>query len=208
MNTDHEPLERFIRESPWEHEQVQEHLHEQVPEALPAAEAALIVDGMAIPKRAERSVGVARQWCGVRGKVDNCQVVLNCVLARPGTQYNANQVTWPLATELYLPKQWAGGAEVEYDRPEERERYISHSLCSVGRPQSNGKIERFFQTYEKHRWRLGSLEEFLTFYNKVRPHMSLDWDNLKTPVAAFDRLRSHPEEDIEDLLESEVSTDD
>lgn len=123
VNTDHEPLERFIRESPWEHEQVQEHLHEQVPEELPAEEAALIVDGMAIPKRAERSVGVARQWCGVRGKVDNCQVVVNCVLARPGKQFNANQVTWPLATELYLPKKWAGGADVEYDSPQERERY-------------------------------------------------------------------------------------
>lgn len=123
VNTDHEQLERFIRESPWEHEQVLDHLHEQVPEGVPAAEAALIVDGMAIPKRAERSVGVARQWCGVRGKVDNCQVVVNCVLARPGTQVNANQVTWPLATHLYLPEKWAGGADVEYNGPEERERY-------------------------------------------------------------------------------------
>jgi transposase InsO family protein len=28
---------------------------------------------------------------------------------------------------------------------------IMHSLCTVGRPQSNGKIERLFQTYEKQR---------------------------------------------------------
>jgi transposase InsO family protein len=26
---------------------------------------------------------------------------------------------------------------------------ILHTLCKVGRPQSNGKIERFFQTYDK-----------------------------------------------------------
>jgi putative transposase len=39
---------------------------------------------------------------------------------------------------------------------------IEHTLCKVGRPQSNGKIERFFQTYEKHRKRFGTLDEFLT----------------------------------------------
>jgi putative transposase len=84
---------------------------------------------------------------------------------------------------------------------------IKHSLCKVGRPQSNGKIERFYQTYEKHRWRLGTLDEFLAFYNKERPHMSLDWDNLETPVEAFDRLRPSPETDFDDLLETEVTTD-
>ncbi len=83
---------------------------------------------------------------------------------------------------------------------------IMHTLGKVGRPQSNGKIERFYQTYDKHRWRLGSLERFLTFYNEERPHMSLDWDNLETPEGAFDRLRPSSEEDIEDLLATEVGT--
>ena len=58
---------------------------------------------------------------------------------------------------------------------------IKHTLCKVGRPQSNGKIERFFQNYDKYRWRLGTLSEFFAFYNEERPHMSLDWDNLETP---------------------------
>ena len=47
-------------------------------------------------------------------------------------------------------------------------------------------IERFFQTYDKHRRRLGTLDEFFTFYNEERPHMSLDWDNPETPAGAFD----------------------
>ena len=37
--------------------------------------------------------------------------------------------------------------------------------------------------------------------------MSLDWDNLETPAEAFDRLRPSPEEDLEDPLATEVSTD-
>jgi transposase InsO family protein len=61
-------------------------------------------------------------------------------------------------------------------------------LCKVGRPQSNRKIERFVQTYEKHCWRFGTPEKFLTFYNKERLHMSLDWDTLETPADAFERL--------------------
>jgi len=84
---------------------------------------------------------------------------------------------------------------------------IRHSLCKVGRPQSNGKIERFFQTYEKQRWRFESLEEFLDFYNKVRPHMSLDWDNIETPYEAFHRLLPDPATDLDDPLKTEVSSD-
>ena len=84
---------------------------------------------------------------------------------------------------------------------------IEHALCKVGRPQSNGKIERFFQTYEKHRWRVGTLDEFLTFYNEERPHMSLDWDNLETPAEDFDRLLPWPTDDLDDPLATEVSTD-
>jgi transposase InsO family protein len=88
----------------------------------------------------------------------------------------------------------------------EFERYLAdndilHTLCKVGRPQSNGKIERFFQTYDKQRWQFGTLDEFLTLYNHERPHMSLDWDHLETPAEAFDRLLPTLDQDeIETLL--------
>jgi transposase InsO family protein len=63
-----------------------------------------------------------------------------------------------------------------------------YNLCTVGRPQSNGKIERFFKTYDKHRWRFDSLEDSLEYYNHQRPHQSLRYDDLETPAGAFDRL--------------------
>jgi transposase InsO family protein len=84
---------------------------------------------------------------------------------------------------------------------------IKHTMCKVGRPRSNGKIERFFLTYDKHRWRLGTLDEFLTFYNEERSHMSLDWDNLETPAEDFDRLLPQLTNDLEDPLTTEVRTD-
>ena len=123
MNADQERLERFVRESPWEHEQVEEHLRETVPEPAQGPGAALIVDGMGIPKKGDHSVGVYQQWCGATGKLDNCQVTVNCTLARPGDHRNADQVTWPLGMRLYLPKKWTGEDESIYDDQHDREDY-------------------------------------------------------------------------------------
>lgn len=50
VNADSERLERFVRESPWEHDQVENHLRASVPEGVDGLEAALVVDGMGIPK--------------------------------------------------------------------------------------------------------------------------------------------------------------
>ena len=122
VNAESERLERFVRESPWEHDEVEDHLRTAVPEGVEGPEAAIIVDGMGIPKQGKHSVGVARQWCGATGNIDNCQVIVNCTLARPGQERNADQVTWPLGSQLYLTKKWAG-IESEYDDQREREHF-------------------------------------------------------------------------------------
>lgn len=62
MNDDLEQLKRFVRESPWEHEQVEEHLRAAVPRGVEGLDTALIVDGMGIPEKGDHCVGVARQW--------------------------------------------------------------------------------------------------------------------------------------------------
>jgi transposase InsO family protein len=85
---------------------------------------------------------------------------------------------------------------------------IEHTLCAVGQPQSNGKIERFFQTYDKQRWRFGTLDEFLTFYNQERPHMSLNWDELETPDDAFDRLLPTADDGLAEALATGGDADD
>ena len=121
MNTDQERLERFVRESPWGHQNVESELRERVPEAIQGHNAALIIDGMPIPKSGEEIVGVVRQWCGVTGKVDTCQVTVNCTLARPGEGHNSDQLTWPLGMRLFLPKKWAGASDAEYDDHRQRE---------------------------------------------------------------------------------------
>ena len=59
-----------------------------------------IVDDTGFPKQGQHSVGVARQYCGMLGKQDNCQVAVSVSLAcRAGSL--------PVAWQLYLPKEWA-----------------------------------------------------------------------------------------------------
>ncbi len=66
-----------------------------------------------------------------------------------------------------------------------KENGIKHILCQVKHPQTNGKIEKFFDTYERNRYEFDTLEDFKHWYNCIRPHMSLDFDNLETPEQAF-----------------------
>ena len=69
---------------------------------------------------------------------------------------------------------------------------IKQILCRYNHPQSNGKIEKWFDTYDRHRPDFETLDEFIHWYNCVRPHMSLDYKNLETPEQAFwERLRGY-----------------
>ena len=62
-------------------------------------------------------------------------------------------------------------------------------LCRVKHPQSNGKVEKWFDLYEQHRDAFSSVEDFLYWYNEVRPHRSLNWEVLETPAQAFERKK-------------------
>lgn len=64
---------------------------------------------------------------------------------------------------------------------------IKQILCRIKHPQSNGKIERWFQAYKNHRGSFQKKEEFVKWYNEVRPHRSLKFEELETPEQAFVR---------------------
>ena len=69
---------------------------------------------------------------------------------------------------------------------------IKQILCQYNHPQSNGKMEKWFHTYDRFRSKFETLEDFLRWYNEVRPHMSLDYKNLETPEQAFwERFRGY-----------------
>ena len=66
---------------------------------------------------------------------------------------------------------------------------VKQVFTRVHHPQTNGKNERVFRTLAHETRRLGSLEKAVAFYNGQRPHMSLHWEALETPLAAFERKK-------------------
>jgi putative transposase len=62
---------------------------------------------------------------------------------------------------------------------------IKHIVARVNHPQTNGKVERWFQTYGKKRSMFSSLDGFISWYNDERAHMSLKLHYAETPGQAF-----------------------
>jgi SRSO17 transposase len=71
---DRQAMQKFIGQSPWDHRPLIAELAEQVGMELGEADGVLVFDPSAFKKQGKDSVGVARQWCGRLGKIDNCQV--------------------------------------------------------------------------------------------------------------------------------------
>jgi len=66
---------------------------------------------------------------------------------------------------------------------------IKHILCRIKHPQSNGKSEKFNDLYKIHRFAFNTADEFGNWYNDIRPHRSLKFDDLETPNQAFIRKK-------------------
>jgi len=63
---------------------------------------------------------------------------------------------------------------------------IKHILARVKHPQTNGKVEKWYHTYEKNRKLFDDFDKFLSWYNSIRYHESLDEKHyLQTPEDAF-----------------------
>jgi SRSO17 transposase len=95
------PIQFFVGSGRWDDEAVMAELRAHVREELAASDGVVVVDGSAFPKKGIESCGVARQWCGRLGKVDNCQVGVFLAYAAAGGYA-------PLDRRLYLPGDWAG----------------------------------------------------------------------------------------------------
>lgn len=62
---------------------------------------------------------------------------------------------------------------------------IRFIMGRVDHPQTNGKIEKFFDIFEKKVKYFQSIEEFMQWYNEIRPHGALELERMQTPKQAF-----------------------
>ena len=68
-----------------------------------------------------------------------------------------------------------------------KEMNIQHILYRVKYPQTNGEMERWFQTYAKSRQRFEVFDEFVWRYNCRRLHLGLNWEVMELSYKAFYR---------------------
>jgi len=110
-------MQRLLSTSDWDPDLVRDDLQRYVVRYLGDPGGVLIIDETGFLKKGTRSAGVARQYSGTAGRVENCQIgVFLTYAAAAGRTF--------LDRELYLPKRWtedrdrcaaAGiGADVEF----------------------------------------------------------------------------------------------
>ena len=99
VDIERQVIQDFIGIVPWDHRPLVTVLVGQAGDRLGEPDGIIAFDPSSFPKRGTHSVGVKRQWCGHRGKVDNCQVGVFM-------GYVSRHDHALLDFRLYLPGEW------------------------------------------------------------------------------------------------------
>lgn len=92
-------MQRFVSDAPWDDEKMISKYRSIVHDDLGSPNGALVFDESGFVKKGQDSIGVARQYCGTIGKVDNCQVgVFTAYVSEYGYSLIDNR--------LFIPEKW------------------------------------------------------------------------------------------------------
>jgi SRSO17 transposase len=101
----YQSLQHFLSHSEWDARAVLDQVAQEADRHLGgSADSILAIDESSIQKKGKMSAGVARQWSGRLGKVENCQVAVFAALI------NGPYATL-IDTRLYLPEDWTQDLE-------------------------------------------------------------------------------------------------
>jgi SRSO17 transposase len=92
-------MQRFVSDAIWDEAQMRHSYHQLVYEDMGAPDGVVMVDESGFPTKGQDSVGVARQYGGTLGKVENCQVGVFAAYASPHGYALVDQ-------QLFLPEPW------------------------------------------------------------------------------------------------------
>jgi len=99
----YDQLHHFIADGVWDATPLESELLNQADRLVGGKDAVLVIDDTAMPKKGERSVGVAAQYASALGKTANCQTLVSLTLAR-------GEVPVMIALRLFLPESWTTDA--------------------------------------------------------------------------------------------------
>src|SRR5215217_2270435 len=96
-------IQRVLDRSAWDADAVRDDLLDQVIAELGDEDGVLVVDETGFLKKGTKSCGVARQYSGTAGRVENCQIGVFLGYASPKGRAGIDRA-------LYLPREWADDA--------------------------------------------------------------------------------------------------
>jgi len=97
-------MQRLLAYADWDADAVRDDLREYVVEHLGDPAGVLVVDETGFLKKGTKSAGVARQYSGTAGRIENCQIGVFLGYATPAGRTFLDR-------GLYLPKAWAEDRE-------------------------------------------------------------------------------------------------
>jgi len=99
VNASERGMQRLLSDVSWDHEGAIKEYRRQMLSKTSDAQGILAVDDTSFPKKGTHSVCVSRQYCGARGKVDNCQIGVSL-------SYVGQGISWPYTMDLFIPESW------------------------------------------------------------------------------------------------------
>lgn len=133
-------LQRLLGRARWDADAVRDDLRTYVVERLGEPDGVLIVDETGFLKKGAKSAGVARQYSGTAGRIENSQI--GVFLA-----YRSGRGSAFLDRALYLPKTWAE------DRPRRHTAGIPDAVAFATKPElARAMLRRALKAGVPARW--------------------------------------------------------
>jgi SRSO17 transposase len=136
-------LQHLLGRAQWDAEGVRDDVHLYLSEHLGDSQAVLVIDETGFLKKGRHSAGVARQYSGTAGRIENCQI--GVFLAYASARGHAL-----LDRELYVPKEWM------LDRARGASAGIPASRTFATKPQlARQMLERVYEAQVPAAWVTG-----------------------------------------------------
>lgn len=122
----YDQLHHFIADGVWDSAPLEAALLAEADRLVGGEEAFLVIDDTCLPKKGERSVGVAPQYASSLGKTANCQSLVSVTLA-------SGEVPVTVGLRLFLPEVWTNDPDrmVRARVPEDRQTALSKPEIAI-----------------------------------------------------------------------------
>src|SRR5581483_11659566 len=133
-------MQRLLSQAIWDTDGVRDDLRCYALEQLGRESAIVVIDETSFPKRGKKSAGVAMQYCGSTGDLQNCQVGVFL-------SYATDRGHALIDRELYLPAEWLD------DRKRCQQAHIPETRSFQTKPElARNMVERLVQARVPISW--------------------------------------------------------